>query len=218
MKKTVGLIHSVFVMVDPLKKLFSEIMPEVRLINIVDDSILPEVINNGKITKNIIRRVCNYITILDKQGVDIILSVCTTMSEVMDVGKLMVDTPILKIDEPMAEKALSIGNSFGVVATFQPTLEPSVSFLYKKAAEVNKQVNVKSIFCHGAFDELLDGNKDKHDRIVTEYVNKNSNEVDVIILAQGSMAEIQTLLSNKINKPVLASPELAVRRIKNILS
>ncbi len=52
MPKTLALIHTsmVFVNVETMMKdMFAEIMPDVRLINIVDDSLLPDVMEMGHI-------------------------------------------------------------------------------------------------------------------------------------------------------------------------
>ena len=51
--KTLAVIHTsmIFIDVEPMMQdLFKELMPQVRLINIVDDSLLPDVMKAGKIT------------------------------------------------------------------------------------------------------------------------------------------------------------------------
>jgi hypothetical protein len=39
-------VHTALAMVEPVKKLFADNLPEVRLINIVDDSLIQDVIFN----------------------------------------------------------------------------------------------------------------------------------------------------------------------------
>ncbi len=129
MKQTVAVLHSVFVMVKPLQDLFSEIMPQAEIFNIVDDSLLPEVIREGRVTKKIMKRVCGYIATAEEIGADAVLSVCTTMTDAVDVAKSLVNIPLLKIDEPMVEKALALGEKIALVATFEPTLGPSGRFV-----------------------------------------------------------------------------------------
>jgi Asp/Glu/hydantoin racemase len=217
MNQTIFVLHSVFVMVKPLQELFSEILPQAKVFNLVDDSLLPEVIREGKVTKKIMKRVCGYITTAEEIGANAVLSVCTTMTDAVDIAKSLVNIPLLKIDEPMVEKALALGEKIGLVATFPPTLDPSGRFILKKAEELKKKIVLKKVLCPGAFDAVLCGDQEKHDAIVAAEVKKIQKEVDVIILAQGSMAKLEPKLSREISIPILTSPRLAVQRIKELL-
>ena len=52
MSRTLALIHTsmVFITVETMmQEIFAEVMPDVRLINIVDDSLLPDVVATGEI-------------------------------------------------------------------------------------------------------------------------------------------------------------------------
>ncbi len=217
MNQTVFVLHSVFVLVKPLQELFSEILPQAKIYNLVDDSLLPEVIREGKVTKKIMKRVCGYITTAEEIGANAVLSVCTTMSDAVDIAKSLVNIPLVKIDEPMVEKALTLGEKIGLIATFLPTLDPSGRFIMKKAEELKKKVILKKVLCPGAFDAIMHGEEEKHDSIVATEVKRIQEEVDVIILAQGSMARLEPKLRKEISIPILTSPRMAVQRIKELL-
>ncbi len=217
MNQTVFVLHSVFVLVKPLQELFSEILPQAKIFNLVDDSLLPEVIREGKVTKKIMKRVCGYITTAEEIGANAVLSVCTTMSDAVDIAKSLVNIPLVKIDEPMVEKALTLGEKIGLIATFLPTLDPSGRFIMKKAEELKKKVILKKVLCPGAFDAIMRGEEEKHDSIVATEVKRIQEEVDVIILAQGSMARLEPKLRKEISIPILTSPRMAVQRIKELL-
>lgn len=60
MTKKVAIIHTSFVSVETLKALFAEIVPEAKIINIVDDSLLPEVLDNGGVTPGVRMRMATY--------------------------------------------------------------------------------------------------------------------------------------------------------------
>lgn len=51
MNHKVALIHTDPVLVEPPKHLFLDILPDAEIINIVDDSLLAEVIEEGKVSK-----------------------------------------------------------------------------------------------------------------------------------------------------------------------
>ena len=79
MPQTLALIHTsqVFLNVETMmKQMFAEIMPEVRLINIMDDSLLPDVMATMKISNDVTKRICLYVIAAEAAGADAVLSVC----------------------------------------------------------------------------------------------------------------------------------------------
>lgn len=216
--KRVGIIHTSFVSVDYLQSLFREIMPEVGIVNIVDDSMLSEVVENGHVTQALIQRYCGYATNLERMGVQLILNQCSSVGEVVDVARTMIRVPIVKIDEPMAEKAVRSGRRISVLATVASTVGPSVRLLQTVASRLGKSVFVTEHLVEGALEILMrDGDRQKHDHLVLEMIQKVQDESDVIVLAQGSMVVLIPLLSGT-RVPILTSPRLGVERVKDELS
>ena len=64
-QKIVFIIHTSNVSVNDSNNLFNELAPDVIVRNIIDDSLLPEVLANGKVTKNVLLK--GYIHMLFKQ-------------------------------------------------------------------------------------------------------------------------------------------------------
>ena len=214
---TLALIHTGFVVVEPINKIVEEVLPGIRVLNLVDDSIIPEIRNRGKITPEVIQRVCNYTIGMKAAGADVILITCSSISPVVDIVKSFVDIPVLKIDEPMAEEAVKKGEVIGVVATSNTTLKPTTDLLTKKAIELKKKIKLKTVLCKDAFDAILSGKTDLHDRLVREEIEKISKDVDIIVLAQASMARIISVVEKDIDIPILCSPRLAIEKIKRII-
>lgn len=211
--KKIGIIHTSFVSVNYLKELFAEILPEVQLTNIVDDSLLREVMANGGITPAIVKRMCSYVQMLEVSGVDAIFNQCSSVGEAFDIAIQQTHLPVLKVDRPMAEKAVSLGSKIAVVATVASTLKPSTHLVKKAAEDAGKQVEVKPVLVDGALDILMKENdRDKHNRLVKEKIEAIQSEVDVIVLAQGSMVVLLPELEH-IKVPVLSSPRLGVQRM-----
>lgn len=218
MSKKVALIHTGFALVEVLKDLFREILPDVEVINIVDDSLLRDVLKKDKVDEKVTKRVCSYIVAAEIAGADVILNVCSSVSETVDVARLLVEIPIVKIDEPMAEEAVKKGTQIGVVATLATTLDPTIRLIERNARKIKREISIKRLLCEGAFDALMAGDSSKHDQIVLEGIRKVSNEVDLIVLAQGTMARLTKQLSPEIKVPVLSSPRSGIERVKEILT
>jgi Asp/Glu/hydantoin racemase len=130
-----------------------------------------------------------------------------------------VDIPVLRVDDPMADLALASGTRIGVAATVRTTLTPTVSLIERKATAARKKVSVISKLCEGAFDALLAGDTTKHDALVRAGLQELIPQVDVVVLAQASMARIvETLPEADRLLPILSSPRLAIQRLAETLA
>ena len=212
----VVLIHTSPVSLNDLKALFKEIIPEVEMVNIIDDSLLDEVKKVGHINTAIITRMCAYVQVAKTLKPDLIFNQCSSVGEAFDIARTQADCKTLKIDEPMAEKAVELGSKIGVVATVASTMAPSCNLVKRKAAEAGKEVEVREYLVNGALDILMSGDVDRHNELLIEAIRKAEAENDVVVLAQGSMTAILPLLKDSI-KPILTSPRLAVERVRKEL-
>jgi Asp/Glu/hydantoin racemase len=215
--KKVAVIHTSFVSVDTLKDLFREILPDVQMINIVDDSLLPEVMANGSITNDIVRRISAYALQAEALGASAILNQCSSVGEAVDVVRNIINIPYVKVDESMAEEAVNLGERISVIGTVKSTMNPSARLIEKTADKLNKNVIVRQCLVEGALDVLMkEGDKEKHNSMVLKVIENVEKESDVIVLAQGSMTVLLPQLKH-IQRPVLTSPRSGVTRIKHVL-
>ncbi|MBW1960929.1 MAG: aspartate/glutamate racemase family protein [Deltaproteobacteria bacterium] len=218
MMTTIVAIYTGQGLADPLKTLFKEHLPEVRLFNISDDSLIQHVIRDGKVTQSVALRLIQYYKIAVDIGADYILNTCSSVGEVADAARKLFDTPILKIDEPMAKEAAASYETVGVLATLPTTLKPTVNLLQSQAALMGKTLTVIEGLAKGAYQALIEKNPTRHDKLILEAAQELAGQVDAIVLAQGSMARMEKDLKEKTGIPVLSSPQLCIREIKSILA
>ena len=215
--KKVYIIQTSLVSQVELNALFAELVPEAKVHNLVDDSLLNDVIQNGGINEKIISRMCAYVKAAADNGADLIFNQCSSVGEAADIAARLVAVPVLKVDRPMAEKAVALGTRIGVVATVQSTMKPSCNLVRSAAAAAGKKVEVVEYLVDGALDVLMkENNRAKHNALVLASVKKAEMECDVIVLAQGSMTVLLPELANT-RVPVLTSPRLGVERARQIL-
>ena len=200
-----------------LNTLFAKEIPEAEVFNILDDSLLPQARKTG-VTEDILEKMRMYIKCAEITGADIILNQCSSVSAAVDILKDEVSVPYIKIDGPMAEKAVSLGKNITVLATVESTLEPSLRLIESTAERLNRKINAKTVLVKGAIDMLSepDGEK-KHNALILEEIEKQSPDCDVIVLAQASMHRIMDNLKET-PVPVLSSPATAVAEIKRMLN
>ncbi|GAK53796.1 Asp/Glu/hydantoin racemase [Candidatus Moduliflexus flocculans] len=204
-------------MVDLLKPLFAELLPGVRVINIVDDSIVAEAGRAGKITSAITKRLISYYFAGIDAGADVVFNTCSSVGEVADLGRQMLPVPLVKIDEPMAIKAVESASNIGVIATLPTTLGPTVRLVKTQAARLEKSVSVIEGLAEGAFQALIAGDPATHDQMILDTARRLAGDVDLFVLAQASMARMEAAFSEATGKPVLSSPRLGTLAVKAIL-
>ncbi|HEY3363536.1 MAG TPA: aspartate/glutamate racemase family protein [Symbiobacteriaceae bacterium] len=218
MSKTVVIVHTGPVTMQPLNSLALDLLPDTRVFNIVDDSLLKDVMAAGHVTPAVTKRLAQYYIIAEEMGADVILNACSSVGEAADVAAQLVAIPVVKVDTAMAEAAVATAATIGVAATVQTTLDPTARLIERTAREMGKQVTVRPVLCPGAFSALLNGNMEKHDQIVSQELLKLAGEVDVIVLAQVSMGRVATALGDTVKVPVLTSPRLGMARVAKVLN
>ena len=142
------------------------------------------------------------------------------------VSKEMVDSlardftlPVLKIDYPMARRAVGAGRRIGVAATFPPTLVPTSRLLREAAAEAGAEIEIIEEVAPDAYKALLAGDTATHDELLASAVeNLQNRDVSAVVLAQVSMARTLPLISAWARVPVLTSLHTSLEAIREALS
>ena len=217
MKKSIAIIQTSAVSSAELKVLCDEILPDVTVYQIIDDSLIKEVNANGRPTIGVKRRMYNYYQQAESLGVDAILNQCSSVGEVADAIKPFLSIPVVKVDEAMAEKAVSLGRKIAVVATVPTTVGPSVRLIEQKAREAGRKIEIETHLVKDAMMILIEqGDVETHNKMVLGEVEAAAENCDVVVLAQGSMTVLLPLLGH-IQKPVLTSLRLGIQRMKEVL-
>ena len=216
--KTLGLVHTSATLVPVFAQLCKEKLPGVNVFNIADDSLVKGIVAAGNLTPTIARRVSNYLESAELAGADYILVTCSSIGPAVEAAAKSRGVPVLRVDQPMADQAVATGKRIGVIATLQTTLEPTADLISRRAAAAGKQIELTSRLCEGAFEALMSGLPGEHDAKVAAALKELSQEVDVIVLAQASMARVvDTLAPGDKRVPILASPGIAMDYLATVL-
>ena len=212
------MIHTSATLVPVFAELCNKYLPGVKVFNIVDDSLIKNTIACGELTASTSRRVVNYAGSAQEAGADFILFTCSSIGAAVEAAAQLTGVPVLRVDQPMADKAVQSGKKIGVIATLSTTLEPTSDLVRRRAIVANKEIELKAVLCEGAFDALMSGDAATHDKKVGDALKQLVNEVDVIVLAQASMGRVVDSLDEADKKiPILASPTIAIQHLSTIL-
>ncbi|HUP78449.1 MAG TPA: aspartate/glutamate racemase family protein [Pirellula sp.] len=217
-RKKLFLVHTSATLVPLFEQLCKSKLPGVSVSNMVDDSLIKDVIANGCLCPPTAKRVIQLVAAAEAAGAEYILVTCSSIGRAVETAAGLSRVPVLRVDRPMAEKAVAMGQRIGVIATVQTTLEPTSDLIQRCADEKGKDIKLTMRLCEGAFEALMNGDGEKHDSMVKAALRELMTEVDVITLAQASMARVVDALPDAEKRvQILASPPLAIDYLTTIL-
>jgi Asp/Glu/hydantoin racemase len=219
MTKKLVLIHTGRGLVEKFAELCQTTMPDVDVRHVVDEGLIQETIAAGSLTAATADRLTNYIIQAEAGGADAIMVTCSSVGAAVDAARPLVHVPLLRVDQPMADQAVQTAAHIGVIATLSTTLQPTTELVRARAAAQGREVEVTTYLCEGAFQALLAGDVAQHDRMVRAGLAELGQKVELIILAQASMARVVDLLSASERVcPILSSPQLGVDAARQALT
>ena len=163
------------------------------------------------------RRLISYFIAAEDAGADIIFNTCSSVGEVSDMAAQAIGIPVLKIDEAMTEIAALNYNTIGVIATLDSTLGPTARLVQRQADRNKRDVTVVAGLAQGAYLAAVSGDVQKHDALILAEAERLAQQVEVLVLAQGSMARMEDRLRESTGKPVLSSINTGLERLKTVI-
>jgi Asp/Glu/hydantoin racemase len=217
-KKRLGLLHTSATLVPIFEQLTKSRLPEVAVFNLVDDSLIKDVIAHGQLRPQTARRVTQLVAAAEDAGADYIMVTCSSIGAAVETAATLASVPVLRVDQPMADRAVNTAKRIGVVATLPTTLEPTADLVRRRALAAGREIELTALLCEGAFDALMSGDGARHDAAVAAALRELASQVEVIVLAQASMARVvDTLPEGDRRIPILASPPIAVDYLATVL-
>lgn len=201
----VALVHAMIESVQPIEEAFNKVAPNAEIVHLLDTGLLNRLEEHGELTPAIIRR---FIRLLDSaidSNVDMIQLTCSAFNNLSSVLQPLYDAKIFRSDEAMLDEALAY-NRIGLISTVQATPLALQDYLYKKSPNIH----VESLVNKKALLLLKRGNKEEHDRLISDLIREIENSVDVIVLSQYSMSHVASQIDTSV--PILTGPILTAKR------
>lgn len=132
-----------------------------------------------------------------------VLVTCSSIGAAAESLTGELGVPVLRVDRPLAAAAVRTGRRILVLATVESTLAPTAELLEEEAGRAGREVSVRTRLVDGAWERFAAGDAAGCLRLVAAAADAVA-DVDVIVLAQVSMAGAQALVTTGV--PVLSSP------------
>lgn len=207
----IALIHALRHSPPPIEAAFKALWPEPMLMNLLDDSLSADLARDGKLTPAMTERFLTLARYAVGTGASAILFTCSAFGPCIDAVKAeFPKIPLLKPNEAMIEEAVAQGKRIGLMASFAPTLA-------SMPAEFPASVTLVPKRAEGALAALDAGDGATHDRLTGEAA-RDLKDCDVIALAQFSLARAKDAVAAASGRPVLTTPDSAVRKLRALLT
>lgn len=208
-----AIVHTAPMLEPVFERLLHEARPGLETVHIVDETLLADAIAHDGVTDANRQAVAGRIREAAATGADAVLVTCSSIGEAVEEAAGEVGVPVVRVDVAMAERAVAAGRRIGVLATLRSTLRPTAALIRRTAAASGREVEIVEQLCDGAYAALRSGDRERHDALVRDGYEALRGRVDVVVLAQASMARILDALPDKErHAPVLSSPAGAVQR------
>lgn len=213
MRKKLTILHTILATTTTIPAMIRELYPdEFDIVNVLDDSLLNDIKCSGRMSASIIERFIQYACIAKNNGSDALLLACSSLGKAADIARELLDIPLYKIDEPMADQAVNSGNNILVLGTVKSTLEPTSDLIRSKRK--SQEQSITCILIPDVF-ELYEIDREQHDQRIAEVIQEHLNTYDVIVLAQASMANAIQYITQGREKIVTSLP-LGLQQLKEI--
>ncbi|WP_329294388.1 aspartate/glutamate racemase family protein [Streptomyces pseudovenezuelae] len=218
---SIAVLHTSLLFINPdsvINEYLAELAPDAKVLHFVDSDVLAAVVRDGGVSPASTQRMVHLAQAAEAAGADVVFSACSSVGPAIDVARRLVSVPIVKIDDAMTASAVETADAIGVLATVPTTLPPTRALVEEKARAAGRDITVQERLCEGAFSVLTSGDRDRHDAMVLDGARALATEVDVIVLAQASMARLGPAIAEAVGRPVLSSPRSGAEDAVRVLN
>lgn len=214
----IGLIHALNESVVPVHEAFAAEWPEAFHFDLLDTSLAIDRAHAGQLDAGMMTRfrsLADYAAGTEgKNGrTQGILFTCSAFGPAIDAVKPHLPIPVLRPTESAFEEALELGDTIGLVVTFEPSLNALRTEFEAMAAARGRPLTVRPLLVEAAMAALKAGDGPEHDRLV-EQACRQFGAVDGIVLGQFSLARAAPLVRTSTDAPVLTTVGCAVRALR----
>jgi hypothetical protein len=208
MTHTLTLLHTAPVHIDTFDRLVAEIDPSIPVRHIVDESLLHDARAAGTITPDLARRIHTRVREAAADAA-VVLCTCSTIGGSAEEAGGQSAATVLRVDRPMAERAVALGSRIVVAAALASTLGPTTELLYDEAQRANKEIEISEVLCASAWPKFEQGDHAGYAQAIAACLHSTPELGDVIVLAQASMAPAAALCAD-LGVPILSSPRIGM--------
>jgi hypothetical protein len=201
-------LHTAEINVGTFERLTLELAPGTATTHIADTELLDRARTHGLDDPQLAAALDARLRHFVEPG-DLVVCTCSTIGGLVETIGRAQGMATMRVDRPMAAEAVCCGHRIAVVAAIESTVESTCALLREEAAHVDRDIELIVSVCGEAWARFEAGDHQGYAEAIADHVRTIEADVDVVVLAQGSMSGAAALLSDH-DVPVLSSPRLGV--------
>lgn len=213
--RRIAFVHTGAVVIAPFADLAAELLPSIEVQHLLDDRIVAD-LGRGEDPARIAARLSALGHAAMEAGAEAVLFTCSSIGTFAGPLADELGSPVYRIDEAMADEAVATGSRVSVVATLATTLGPTIALLRERAQCAGRDIELAEEIVPGAFEAIVAGDRELHDSLVSQAIERQAATNDVVVLAQASMAGAAEMVV--VDVPVLTSPRLGMQRLAALVA
>lgn len=203
----IAFLHTAAIHIDTFNALRDEIAPGLKLTHAVREDLLIAAEKAGALTPVISLKTQEALLALAQGGARVVVCTCSTLGEAAEEAAREAEIPVMRIDRPMADRAVREATRIGICAALAPTIAPTRDLIASSAARAGRQCDVREFLFDDVWSAFREGRLDDYYEGIAARLSDAAKEVDLLILAQASMAPAAALAA-PLPVPLLSSPRI----------
>ncbi len=203
------LLHTAQSQVSVFDRMLAELAPGVRARHVVYEDFLAEA-RRGGVTDGLIRRVVDAVLDAALERGSLVLCTCSTIGAAAERANVVQPGVALRVDRPMAERAVALGSRIAVAAALESTLAPTRALLEEVAGAAGSPIELREILCAAAWPRFERGDTAGYHATIAAALDARAGDAEVVVLAQASMAGAEALC-RRVRAPIVSSPRLGLQ-------
>ncbi|MDZ4380036.1 MAG: hypothetical protein U0942_01705 [Parvibaculum sp.] len=203
----IAFLHTAALHIETFERLRDEIAPGLRLTHVVREDLLAATEKAGGITPAVSLRTQEALLALAEGGARVVVCTCSTLGAEAEKAAGEAEVPVMRIDRPMADRAVRQARRIGICAALAPTLQPTRALLESSAARAGRDVELREFLFDDVWPAFRAGRLDDYHAGIAARLGEAAAHVDLLVLAQASMAPAARL-AGALAAPVLSSPRI----------
>ncbi|MEK9967169.1 MAG: aspartate/glutamate racemase family protein [Rhodospirillaceae bacterium] len=218
----IGVVSPTEVAFPTVRAAFAELWPEADIACQLDQSLYLDFINADMTVPDPMPdeaydRIAKLLRYTRDCEVDGIIFCGSVFGRLVEAGREVLDVPVLTSYEGMIEAAFANGPRMGLLATTQGTIDCLSGDIERYATAHGLDYTIMDRVAEGAFQTLLDGDRDGHDDIIV-VAAETLTDCDSLLLGQFSMGLVPGKIAPVAGRPVLTAPHTAVAKMRALLA
>ncbi|MCF8471028.1 MAG: aspartate/glutamate racemase family protein [Parvibaculum sp.] len=203
----IAFLHTAAVHIETFNELARELAPDVKITHAVREDLLIAAEKAGGVTPAISIKTQEALLALGEGGARVVVCTCSTLGAEAEKAAGEAEIPVMRIDRPMADRAVREGARIGICAALAPTIAPTRALIASSAARARRDCTMREFLFDDVWPAFRAGRLDDYYAGIAARLADAAKDVDLLVLAQASMAPAARL-AGVLSVRVLSSPRI----------